>query len=143
MTTLELRPSSRRRLTRALVHLGLLVSAATSLVFEPVLALHVILGSVFVVLVGCHLAQRRRVSARLASRLLKVRDYLQPSGRLTLSDTLLLVVTTVMLVSGFWDYWGPHRTKIRWHALSGVVLAIYLVVHTFNRRRRLRISQIR
>jgi hypothetical protein len=123
--------------------LGLLVSAATSLVFEPALALHVILGSVFVVLVGCHLAQRRRVSARLASRLLKVRDYLHPSGRLALSDTLLLVVTTVMLVSGFWDYWGPHRTNFRWHAHSGVLLAIYLVMHTLDRRRRLRLSQIR
>ncbi len=48
-----------------------------------------------------------------------------------------------MLVSGFWDLWAPHHTKIRWHAITGVVLTIYLVVHSVRRWRRLRFSQIR
>jgi hypothetical protein len=143
VTTLEGEALLRRRRQRWLVHLGLIGSALTSLVFEPVLALHVLFGVIFAVLVGGHLAQRRRVSVRLAKRLVRCREILMPASRLALADGLLLLVTTVMLVSGFWDFWGPHRTKIRWHALSGVILAIYLLVHTLRRRRRLRVSQVR
>ncbi len=134
---------SPRSALRWLVHVTLIGSAITSLVLEPVLTLHVIFGIVFVLFVGFHLAQRRRISHRLAVRLLKVQKLLGSAGRLALADGFLFIITVAMLISGFWDLWAPHHTKIRWHAITGVVLTIYLVVHTARRWRRLRFSQIR
>jgi hypothetical protein len=97
-------PTSQSRPKRArwLVHVGLIGFVITSLVFEPVLALHVVLA-----------------------------------------DGFLFIITSAMLASGFWDLWAPHPTKIRWHAITGVVLAIYVAVHTVRRWRRLRFSEIR
>ena len=134
---------SRRSALRWIVHVILIGSAITSLVLEPVLSLHVAFGLVFVLFVGFHLAQRRRVSKRLATRLLKVQKLLAPGGRLALADGFLFIITMAMLLSGFWDLWAPHHTKIRWHAITGVVLTIFLVVHTVRRWKRLRFSQIR
>ena len=123
--------SERRVLSRWLVHLGLIATLVVSLMFEPlVLAIHIAVGLVFAVLAGLHLAQRRRVSARLLARL-------------ALADLLLAVITAGMLASGFWDWFAGHPTKIRWHAITGVVLAILLVVHTIRRRSRLRRSAVR
>jgi hypothetical protein len=129
--------------TRWLVHLGLIVTVSVSLVFEPVLTIHILVGLVFVALVVAHLLQRRRVSATLARRLLRVRGWTLPAGRLALSDALLTALTVVMLASGLWDWRIGHPTKIRWHAISGFVLAGYLLVHTLRRRARLRASGIR
>jgi hypothetical protein len=134
---------SHRSALRWFVHVTLIGSAITSLVLEPVLSLHVAFGVVFVLFVGLHLAQRRRISKRLAVRLLKVQKLLAPPGRLALADGFLFVITMAMLVSGFWDLWAPHHTKIRWHAITGVVLTAFLVAHTVRRWRRLRFSQIR
>ena len=67
----------------------------------------------------------------------------RPSGRLALADLLLAVITAGMLASGFWDWFAGHPTKIRWHAITGVVLAILLMVHTIRRRSRLRRSAVR
>jgi hypothetical protein len=128
---------------RWLVHIGLIGSAIVSLVLEPILVLHVIFGVLFVFLVACHLAQRRRISKRLAVRLLKVRGLLLPGSRLALADGFLFIVTSAMLISGFWDLWAPHHTKIRWHAITGVVMTVFLIVHTVRRRARLRSSNIR
>lgn len=134
----------RRVLFRWLVHLGLIGTLIVSLVFEPlVLAIHIMVGLVFAVLAGLHLAQRRRVSARLLARLARVRILARPSGRLALADMLLAVITAGMLVSGFWDWFAGRPTKIRWHAITGVVLAILLVAHTLRRRSRLRRSAVR
>ena len=135
---------ARRALLRWLVHLGLIGTLVVSLVFEPlVLAIHIAVGLVFAVLTGLHLAQRRRVSASLLARLARVRMLARPSGRLALADLLLAVITAGMLASGFWDWFAGHPTKIRWHAITGVVLAILLVVHTIRRRSRLRRSAVR
>ena len=134
---------TRRRAVRWLVHIGLIGSAIVSLVLEPILVLHVIFGVLFVFLVACHLAQRRRISKRLAVGLLKARGLLLPGGRLALADGFLFIVTSAMLISGFWDLWAPHHTKIRWHAITGVVMTVFLIVHTVRRRARLRISNIR
>ena len=136
--------SERRVLSRWLVHLGLIATLVVSLMFEPlVLAIHIAVGQVFAVLAGLHLAQRRRVSASLLARLARVRMLARPSGRLALADLLLAVITAGMLASGFWDWFAGHPTKIRWHAITGVVLAILLVVHTIRRRSRLRRSAVR
>ena len=133
----------RPALLRWMVHLGLIGFTITSLVFEPVLILHVVLGLAFALLVGIHLAVRRRVSKRLAVRLLKILRGLLPADRLALADGLLFIITSAMLVSGFWDLWAAHHTKIRWHAITGVVLTIYIAVHTARRWGRLRFSKIR
>jgi hypothetical protein len=53
--------------SRWLVHLGLIGTASVSLMFEPMLTLHLVTGLAFVVLVGAHLLQRRRVSAGMPS----------------------------------------------------------------------------
>ena len=109
--------------------------------FEPlVLAIHIAVGLAFAVLASMHLTQRRRVSGRLLAR---VRILARPAGRIALADLLLALVTVGMLVSGFWDWFAGHPTKIRWHAITGVVLAILLVAHTVRRRRRLRRSTVR
>ena len=135
---------ARRALLRWLVHLGLIGTLVVSLVFEPlVLAIHIAVGLVFAVLTGLHLAQRRRVSASLLARLARVRMLARPSGRLALADLLLAVITAGMLVSGFWDWSAGHPTRIRWHAITGVVLAILLLAHTVRRRSRLRRSAVR
>jgi hypothetical protein len=141
--TSERSSQTRRRAVRWLVHIGLIGSAIVSLVLEPILVLHVIFGVLFVFLVACHLAQRRRISKRLAVRLLKARGLLLPGSRLALADGFLFIVTSAMLISGFWDLWAPHHTKIRWHAITGVVMTVFLIVHTVRRRARLRISNIR
>jgi dolichyl-phosphate-mannose--protein O-mannosyl transferase len=120
-----------------------MATAITSLVLEPLLALHVGLGFVFIFLVGCHLDQRRRISRRLASQLLRIRRILLPKGRTALVDGTLLTLTMAMLFSGFWDLLADHHTKFRWHAITGVVLTIFLVTHTAKRWKRLRVSQIR
>jgi len=129
--------------TRWLVHLGLIVTAAVSLFFETVLTIHILLGLVFVAFVAAHLLQRRRVSARLAARLLRVRGWSLPAGRLALADALLTALTVGMLASGLWDWRIGHPTRIRWHAITGFVLAGYLLVHTLRRRARLRASGVR
>jgi hypothetical protein len=133
----------RRAGARLAVHLGLIATATASLVLEPVITVHVALGLAFCALVVAHLAQRRRVSWRLARRLGAVRRLSGPAGRLALTDALLLAITVGMLVSGFWDWVDGHPTRIRWHAITGIVLAGYLAVHTIGRRRRLTSSHVR
>src|SRR5436305_1963297 len=59
------------------------------------------------------------------------------TSRLAIADLLLLAVTTVMLTAGLWDVLAGHPTQIRWHAISGVLLAGMLVAHALRRRRRL------
>ncbi len=128
---------------RWLVHLALLATVTLSLVLEPLLTLHVALGCAFVCLVGIHLAQRRRVSGALARRLPHVARWGEPSGRLALANALLASLTAAMSISGLYDWLIGHPTRIRWHALTGVTLTGFLVVHTLRRRKRLRTSSVR
>lgn len=83
------------------------------------------------ILVGCPADQSQKPETSM------------PAGRLALADLLLAVITAGMLASGFWDWFAEHPTKIRWHAITGVVLAILLAVHTIRRRSRLRRSAVR
>ena len=125
------------------VHLVLIATAATSLVLEPMLTLHIGLGLVFVAFVGAHLVQRRRVSVSLAGRFRSVRGMAGPSGRMAMADAVLTALTLGMLASGLWDWADGHPTRIRWHAITGVLLAGFLGVHTLRRRTRLRSSTVR
>ena len=40
----------------------------------------------------------------------------------------------VVTASGLWD-WLDGRTKIRWHAISSIILLAVLIRHTWTRRR--------
>lgn len=142
ITTIATR-TVRRALARWVVHLLLVATAVASLVMEPVLTLHVMLGLAFVAFVAVHLLQRRRTSVRLLNKLLRPDGLRSRAARLAASDALLLVLVAGMLASGWWDWTAGHPTRIRWHAITGVVLAGYLVVHTLRRRGRIRRSRIR
>ena len=125
------------------VHLVLIASAVTSLALEPMLTLHIALGLTFVAFVVAHLAQRRRVSLSLLRRFRSVRGVVGPGGRMAITDAVLTVLTLGMLASGLWDWAEGQPTRIRWHAITGVLLAGFLIVHTLRRRTRLRRSTVR
>jgi hypothetical protein len=133
---------SRQR-RRWLVHLGLILTVLTSLIFEFVLTIHIVLGLVFAGLVVIHLLQRRHTSNRLAKSLLRLGDWSQSRWRLAVADLCLSLLSIAMLISGFWDWSIGHPTKIRWHALTGIALAVLLLSHTVRRWERLRISGVR
>ncbi len=120
-----------------------MVSVVISLCFEFVLTVHIVVGLVFVALVLCHLVQRRKISGKLARRLTRFTSAQAKLARMAISDALLLALTLAMLASGFVDVAIGHPTKVRWHAILGVALTVYLVVHTLRRRKRLRSSAIR
>lgn len=145
VTAIGTAPSAESRgpLLRWLVHLLLIASALVSVVLEPILTVHIIVGLMFVGFVVVHLLQRRRTSAKLLHRLTRLRGLHRRSGRLALADALLFVVTAGMLVSGLWDFAMGHPTRIRWHAVTGVILVAYLIIHTLRRRTRLRRSHVR
>jgi hypothetical protein len=125
------------------VHLGLMASVIVSLCLEFVLTVHIVVGLIFVALVVCHLVQRRKISSKLARRLTRFTTAQSRLARMAISDALLAVLTLAMLASGFVDVALGHPTQIRWHALFGVALSVYLVVHTLRRRKRLKSSAIR
>ena len=148
------RRTARRSLARWAVHLALLCSAAAALgtlqLLHVRIAIHTDVGLVFVGLVVVHLAQRRQTLARMATQIARARTLAGRVIRLTVSDLLLLIITLNVLVSGVLD-WGRGepislpfpRPFGRWHLDSGLVLVVYLAVHVWRRRKRLRRSTIR
>lgn len=139
---------------RSMVHLGLLCSGAAALATLQLLhvriAYHTVVGLVFVGLVVVHLVQRRRTVARMAAQLLRAGTLARRRIGLGLSDAVLLVVTVNVLVSGVVDWGRGSPTPVplpkpfsRWHLDAGLVLVVYLAVHVWHRRRRLRRSTIR
>jgi hypothetical protein len=146
------RRTARRSLSRWAVHLGLLSSAAAALgtlqLLHVRIAIHTDVGLVFTGLVAVHLAQRRRTLARMAARI--PRTIAERVIRLAVSDLLLLFITLNVLVSGLldWNRGMPIQLPLprpfgRWHAVSGAALVVYLAVHVWRRRKRLRRSTIR
>jgi hypothetical protein len=152
------RPADRRTAwgarSRFAVHLGLLCSAVAALgtlqLLHVRVAFHTDVGLVFVGLVAVHLAQRRRTLARMATRIARTRTFVERRIRLAVSDLLLLFITLNVLVSGILDWSRGAPTQLplpkpfyRWHLDSGVFLVVYLAVHVWRRRKRLRRSTIR
>jgi len=136
------------------VHLGLLLSAAASLVTLQLLHVrqeyHIVVGLVFVGLVVVHLAQRRRTIARMATQIVRTKTSVERRLRLAVSDLMLFFITANVLVSGVVDWRRGAPTQLplpapfyRWHLDSGAALVIYLVVHFWRRRKRLWRSTIR
>jgi hypothetical protein len=148
------RRTARRSLSRWAVHLGLLCSAAAAIgtlqLLHVRIAIHTDVGLVFVALVVAHLAQRRQTLARMATQIVRARTFAERRIRLTVSDLLLLFITLNVLVSGVldWSRGAPIQLPLpgpfdRWHLDSGLVLVVYLAVHVWRRRKRLRRSTIR
>jgi hypothetical protein len=148
------RRTARRSVSRWAVHLGLLCSAAAALgtldLLHVRIAIHTDVGLVFVGLVVVHLAQRRRTLARMATQIVRARTSAGRRIHLTVSDLLLLIITLNVLVSGLldWSRGVPIQLPLprpfdRWHLDSGLILVIYLAVHVWHRRKRLRRSTIR
>jgi hypothetical protein len=109
-------------------------------------AIHVDVGFAFVALVLIHLFQRRRTIGRWVSQLVRGRWRL--SGHFY-SDAVLAFITLNVLVSGLVDWNRGQPTALplprpfgRWHLLSGAALVVYLAMHVWHRRTRLRRSHI-
>jgi len=154
-------PVARRRVrNRWLVHLWLIVTFAAAplawLFTHHNLTIHIVLALAFFGLVAVHLAQRRRTTVRLAAQFAHLRSWFKPRGRLAFSDFILFLLTLNVMVSGTVDWLVGYSTAfplraltglpinyIGWHALSTLVLIVYLLVHIVRRRKHLRISHIR
>lgn len=150
------RSTTWRMRSRYAVHIGLLLTAAASLVTLQFLhvrvAYHTVVGLVFVGLVLVHLVQRRHTIARMATQLVRARTFVERKIRLTVSDLVLFFITANVLASGVLDWQRGAPTLLpfhltgplgRWHADSSVALVIYLIVHVVRRRKRLRRSRVR
>jgi hypothetical protein len=87
------------------------VSVIVSLAFEFVLAVHVIVGLVFVALVFAHLAQRRRITGKLVRRLTQLTTKQSRLWRMAVADALLTILTVAMLASGLVDVALGHPTR--------------------------------
>jgi len=140
--------------TRWAVHLGLLTTAVASLGTLQLLHVradyHTIVGLVFVGLVVVHLAQRRHAIARMSTQIIRARSFVERGIRLAASDLVLLCLTANVLVSGIVDWGRGEPTQLplpnpldRWHLDSGLALVIYVSVHVWHRRKRIRRSVIR
>jgi hypothetical protein len=112
-------------------------------------AIHADIGLVFVGLVVVHLAQRRRTVARMMSQLARAKSFAERRIRLVASDVILAFLTLNVLISGVLDWRRGEPIQLplpapfdRWHLLSSVALVVYLVVHVWRRRKRLRRSTI-
>jgi hypothetical protein len=109
-----------------------------------------VVGLVFVGLVVVHLAQRRRSIARMSTQIIRATTFAQRGVRLAASDLVLFFITVNVLVSGIVDWGRGEPTQVplpvpldRWHLDSGLALVIYLSVHAWHRRKRIRRSTIR
>ena len=142
MTDTRQEAARKEALSRWWVHLGLIVTVTISLWFEPMLTIHIVVGLAFVGFCIAHVRQRRRISLNLLDRLKHPLTLHRAQGRLALADALLAALTLVMLATGLWDWLSGEPTRTRWHAISGVILTGFLVVHTIRRRGRLRRSRV-
>jgi hypothetical protein len=125
------------RWRRWLADLVLIAAGVICLVFEPLsIAVHSVIGLAFAGAAGPHLWYRRnwlraalRKAARRGARWSRRRWAL-------LQAAVLTVLVTVVTVSGLYD-WLAARTKIRWHAISSVILIAVAIWHAWRRRGRL------
>lgn len=148
----------RRMQARFAVHLLLLATFAASLATVTLITEglpHLITGLAFVALAGLHVVQRRHTVARLTGNLARVGSWFTRRGRLAWSDTVLVLLTVNVLISGTYDLASgnqvilhPRRVgipfrDIGWHVASALVLLAYLCVHVGRRWSRIRRSAIR
>jgi hypothetical protein len=157
-------PSSRADLvarSRWLVHVTLILgflAAAISAVFLSRKYLghsgttdHSIIGLLVFVIVLIHLTQRRRTVRRMLSRLFTHQRSTGHQSRQAASDIILWILTLNAMVSGIVDFEVGHTIFLsipgpsivqKWHAMSILILLVYVIVHVVRRRKRLRTSHI-
>jgi hypothetical protein len=153
------RTATRAERRRWYVHLGLLISLAGSflslIILSRSITVHVILGVLFMVMLLGHLYQRRRTLSSLHKRLVGITVRAKVTRRLAVSDTILELLVTNVLVSGIVDAINHQETQfsllasigfprglVQWHKLAAFVLFVYVIIHVYRRRKRLRRSRI-
>lgn len=147
---------------RWLVHLALILGILAAVISAVFLSRkylghsgttdHSIIGLLVLGLVIVHLTQRRQTVKRLLARLFGRGSSTGNRSRLAVSDTILWILTLNAMVSGFVDFLVGHTIFLsipgpsilqKWHAMSVLVLLVYVIVHVVRRRKRLRASHIR
>jgi hypothetical protein len=154
-TTSSTRTAAQQR--RWFVHLGLIVVFVAALatvghvLFGFPIGVHSILGLAFAALIVAHFAQRRHRVHGLLAQLRRPPSWVRAAGRLAWSDLVLTFLFVNLIVSGVVDYLAHANgvwlhlgviPAIRWHALSAILLLVYLIVHVARRARRLRTSRV-
>ena len=113
---------------------------------------HSIIGLLVLALVLVHLTQRRHTVRRFISQLFGRQRSTSHQKRQVASDTILWLLTLNAMVSGVVDFLVGHTIILsipgpnilhKWHAMSVLVLLVYVIVHVIRRRKRLRTSHIR
>ena len=119
---------------RWLIDILLIAGVIVSVIFEPFsIAVHSIIGLIFVGAVGPHLWHRRSWIRGTLSRVWQRRRLsVKLSWSLSQSFLLLALVITVT-ASGLYD-WIDTRSRIRWHAISSVILIVVAARHAWTRR---------
>jgi hypothetical protein len=119
---------------RWLIDILLIAGGIVSVIFEPFsIAIHSVIGLIFVGTVGPHLWHRRSWIYGVLGRLRR-RSRLPAKLRWSLSQSfLLLLLVITVTASGLYD-WLDARTKIRWHAISSVILIAVVARHAWTRR---------
>jgi hypothetical protein len=132
------RPRSRlwpgRTRRRWLIDILLIAGGLVSVVFEPFsVGIHSIIGLIFAGTVGPHQWHRRSWTRGTLSRL-RQRRRLSAKVHWSLAQSfLLLALVAVVTASGLYD-WLDVRTRIRWHAISSVILIVVAARHGWTRR---------
>ena len=146
--------SNRKSNMRWLVHIFLLTSILSVLItiitINAYRSLHIVVGFIFVVLIGTHLYQRKNTVRILSKDLIHKRERISRTRKLARSDAILLFFFLGMFATGIidWINGSPVRSPFpapfnSLHKFTGLVLLIYVLVHFSRRRKRLRNSTIR
>jgi ABC-type multidrug transport system fused ATPase/permease subunit len=126
-------PIAKRFRKKFWVNLALIATAVISLIFQQDYRLHILFGLIFIPFVIFHLWQRKDLISVLLKQLRKLEKITSQLSKKAFTDLLLAFLVLGMLVSGIWDWKLGHPTKIRWHAIFGVLLAAHLLVHSIRR----------
>lgn len=139
------------------VHLGLIVVFLAALatvghvLFGFPIGVHSVLGLVFAALIVAHFAQRRHRVRGLLDQLRRPARWRRAQVRLAWSDLVLSFLFLNLIASGVVDYLAHANgvwlhlgviPAIRWHALSAILVLLYLLAHVARRAARLRTSKV-
>jgi len=147
---------------RWLVHLGLIIGFLGAVISAVFLSRkyvghsgttdHAIIGILVLALVLVHLAQRRHTVQQLIARIFGRQRSTARQSRQAASDVILWILLLNATISGVVDFVAGHTIFLsipgpsvlqKWHAMSVVILLVYVIVHVVRRRKRLRMSRIR
>lgn len=138
---------------RFAVHILLLLTLLAAIVpllifgLSSRVTIHAFVAYLFVAFVIVHLSQRRKTVKALLSQVMRFGTGLGHRRGLARSDTLFVFLMINVFVSGTFDLLKGTKSFIPglhfgWHALSSLLLLIYLLAHVIKRRKRIRRSSI-